>query len=77
MKREGWIRDVNGVWILRFRYDWESWDRNPNVLIDRGSLQSNGIPLLKDRRNMRRALAIELWRDLLATGWRRIPPQWD
>ena len=77
MKREGWIRDVDGVCILRFRYDWESWDQNPKVWIDRGSLQSNGIPLLRNRRKMRRALAIELWRNLLATGWRRVPPQWD
>ena len=77
MKREGWISEIDGVLILRFRYDWESWDQNPKVWIDRGSLQSNGIPLLKNRRKMRRVLAIELWRNLLATGWRRIPPQWD
>ena len=77
VKREGWIKEVGGVWILRFRYDWESWDQNPKVLIDRGNLQSNGIPLLKNRRKMRRVLAIELWRNLLASGWRRIPPQWD
>ena len=77
MKREGWISEIDGVWILRFRHDWESWDQNPKVLIDRGSLQSNGIPLLKNRRKIRRVLAIELWRNLLATGWRRIPPQWD
>ena len=77
MKRDGWIREHNGVWILRFRYDWESWDQNPKVWIERGRLQANGIPLLKNRKRVRRVIAINLWRDLLATGWRRIDQQWD
>tara|TARA_B100000700_G_scaffold34539_1_gene33414 strand:- start:281 stop:514 length:234 start_codon:yes stop_codon:yes gene_type:complete len=77
MKRDGWIREHNGVWILRFRYDWESWDQNPKVWIERGRLQANGIPLLKNRKRVRRVYAINLWRDLLATGWRRIDQQWD
>ena len=77
MKRDGWIREVNGIWILRFRYDWESWDQNPRVLIERGRLELNGPPLLINRKRIRRALAIRLWRDLLSTGWRRVAPQWD
>ena len=77
MKRDGWIREHNGVWILRFRYDWESWDQNPKVWIERGRLQANGIPLLKNRKRVRRVYAINLWRDLLAPGWRRIDQQWD
>ena len=77
MKRDGWIREIHGVWILRFRYDWESWDQNPKVLIEKGKLQPNGIPLLKNRIRMRRGLAIKLWRDLLSTGWRRTDPKWD
>jgi len=77
MKRDGWIREVNGIWILRFRYDWESWDLNPKVWIERGRLVSNRPPLLKNRKRMRRVLAIKLWRELLSTGWRRVPPQWD
>ena len=28
MKRDGWIRDIKGLWILRFRYEWESLDQN-------------------------------------------------
>jgi len=75
--REGWIGEVDGEWILRFRHDWGSWDQNPKVLIDKGSLQSNGVPLLKNRRKIRRGLAIKLWKNLLATGWRRIVPKWD
>ncbi len=51
MKCDGWIKEANGIWILRFRYDWESWDQ---VLIDRGRLMSNGIPSLKSRKSMRR-----------------------
>ena len=54
MKRDGWIREVNGIWILRFRYDWESWDQNPKVWIERGRLESNRPPLLKNRKRMRR-----------------------
>ena len=77
MKRDGWIREVNGLWILRFRYDWQSWDQNAKVWIERGRLQPNEPPLLKNRKRMRRGLAIKLWRNLLLTGWRRVDPQWD
>ena len=77
MKKDGWLKESGGVWILRFRYDWESWDQNPKILIDKGRLESNGIPLLKARKRMRRNLAIQLWQKLLATGWRRIRPQWE
>tara|TARA_Y100001968_G_C19059992_1_gene573303 strand:- start:204 stop:467 length:264 start_codon:yes stop_codon:yes gene_type:complete len=77
MKRDGWISEVEGGWVLRFRYDWESWDQNPKVWIEKGILQSNGIPLLKNRKKVRRVLAIKLWRQLLATGWRTVDPQWD
>ena len=77
MKRDGWVKEENGVWILRFRYDWESWDQNPNVWVEKGMLQSSGIPLLKNRKKIRRVLAIKLWRDLLSTRWRRVEPQWD
>ena len=55
MKRDGWVKEANGVWILRFRYDWDSWEQNPKVLIDKGRLMSNGIPLLKSRKRMRRS----------------------
>ena len=74
MDREGWIREINGLWILRFRDDWESWDLNPKVWIERGRLESNG-PHLKKKR-VRRRLAIKLWRELLSTGSRRVDPQW-
>ena len=77
MKRDGWIEEQNGKWILRFSYDWESWNQNPKVLIDRGRLMSNGIPLLKSRKRMRRNFAIALWKDLLASGWKRTNPQWE
>ena len=76
MKSDGWIKEKNGGWILRFRYDWASWDQNPKIFIDKGKLQDNGIPLLKNRQKMKRDLAVKLWRGLLATGWRRVGPQW-
>ena len=77
MKRDGWLKEPNGAWILRFRYDWESWDANPKVLIDKGRLEKNGIPLLKTRKRMRRNLAIQLWKTLLAAGWERVNQQWE
>ena len=77
MKRDGWIRETGGDWILRFRYDWESWDQNPKIWVEKGKLQPNGLPLLKSRKNIRRVLAIKLWKQLLSTGWRCVPPQWE
>tara|TARA_B100000579_G_C22514049_1_gene702920 strand:- start:51 stop:284 length:234 start_codon:yes stop_codon:yes gene_type:complete len=77
MKRDGWLKDPGGVWILRFRYDWESWDQNPKVLIDKGRLENNGIPLLKTRKRIRRNLAVRLWKNLLETEWKRVGPQWE
>ena len=77
MKRDGWIRKIADAWILRFRYDWESWDQNPMVWIEKGRLESNGIPLLTNRRRLRRVMAVKLWRKLLSAGWRRIDSQWD
>ena len=77
MRRDGWVKEIDGVWILRFKYDWESWDQNPMVWIEKGKLQSNRIPLLKNRKRMRRESAVKLWKDMLETGWRRIDPQWD
>ena len=77
MRRDGWIKEANGVWILRFRYDWESWDANPKVLIDKGKLEKNGIPLLKTRKRMRRSHAIQLWKALIAAVWERVYQQWE
>ena len=76
MKRDGWVKEANGVWILRFRYDWDSWEENPKVLIDKGRLMPNGIPLLKTRKRIRRELAIVLWKNLLASGWKHVNPKW-
>ena len=77
MKRDGWLKGPDGVWVLRFRYDWESWDQSPKVIVDKGRIEPNGIPLLKSRKRMRRDLAIRLWVNLLAADWRRTNPQWE
>ena len=77
MKRDGWLKEPSGVWILRFRYEWSSWDQNLKVFVDKGRLENNGMPLLKSRKRMRRNLAIQLWKNLLAAGWRGIKPQWE
>ncbi len=75
MKRDGWLKEPSGVWILRLRYDCSKWDQNPEVIVDKGRLEPNGIHLLKSRKKMCRNLAIQLWKNLLAAGWRRIKAQ--
>ena len=40
---------------------FQSWDQNSEVIIDKGRLEHNGIPLLKSRTRIRRNLAIQLW----------------
>ena len=77
MKSDGWVIDADGEWILRFKYDWDSWEQSPIVLIDKGRLMSNGIPLLKCRKRMGRKQAIVLWKNLLDSGWRRVKPKWE
>tara|TARA_Y100001968_G_C19045032_1_gene566356 strand:- start:307 stop:453 length:147 start_codon:yes stop_codon:yes gene_type:complete len=42
------------------------------VWVEKGKLQPSGIPLLKCRRKRRRALAINLWKNLLSTGCRSL-----
>ena len=76
MKGEGWLKERDGEWILRFRHDWESWGKNPKVLIDKGRLETNGIPLLKSRQRIRRQLAISLWKKLLTNGWVQTDSKW-
>ena len=63
MKRDGWLKEPSRVWILRFRSDWSSWDQNPKVIVYKGRLEHNAIPLLKSRKRMRRNRAIQLWGD--------------
>ena len=77
MKTDGWIKARSSAWVLRFRYDWESWEEDPRVLVDKGRLEPSGVPLLKARKHMRRKSAVILWRNLLVAGWERVKPQWD
>tara|TARA_Y100001968_G_scaffold327904_1_gene373925 strand:- start:546 stop:779 length:234 start_codon:yes stop_codon:yes gene_type:complete len=77
MKRDGWIKKPNGIWLLKFRYGCESLDQNPKVDVDKGKLECNGITLLKSRKKMPRNLAMDLWRNLLGAGWTRVGPPWD
>ena len=60
LKCDGWPREPSGVWILRLRNDWDIWDQNPKVLINKGRLTPNSIPLLKGWRRIRRYPAIVL-----------------
>ena len=77
MKRDGWLKDPCSEWVLRFRYDWECWEMNPMVFVEKGRPEKNGIALLKSRKRMRRELAKELWRNLLFAGWTQVNPYWE
>tara|TARA_B100001250_G_scaffold338428_1_gene305494 strand:+ start:310 stop:522 length:213 start_codon:yes stop_codon:yes gene_type:complete len=57
-KRDGWDKEVNGV--LRFSYDWESWEVNPKVLTDRARLRLNVIHFLGSTKRIKINLAIAL-----------------
>ena len=46
--------------------------------IEKGRIEVNASPLLKNRKRMRRAMAIKFWKELLSTGLRRrVELQWD
>ncbi len=44
------------------------------TLVEKGQLQSNGVPLLKNRKMTRKDTAVKLLRKLMSTGMRRVEP---
>jgi len=74
---EGWLIDRDGYWIWRFHRDEKAWIRDPKVFIDRGRQMTDGPPLLKERRYLRKEDAEQLWKSLQSQGWKRLKtPAW-
>ena len=74
---EGWLIDSEDDWIWRFHRDKEGWINEPKVFIDKGRRTSDGPPLLKDRRHLKKAEADQLWASLQTKGWKRLAaPAW-
>ena len=74
---EGWLIDSDDRWIWRFHRDQKGWIQDPKVFIDRGRQMSEGQPLLKERRHLRKAEADQLWASLQTQGWKQlVSPAW-
>ena len=75
--REGWLIDSEGHWIWNFHRDQKSWINEPKVFIHKGRRTSDGPPLLKERRHLKKAEADHLWASLQTQGWKRLAaPAW-
>ena len=75
---EGWLTDQNHFWSARFHSDSRSWHRDPYTFVDYGRQMPNGEPaLLKSRQRIQREAAVELWRSLVRSGWKKTEPLWD
>ena len=68
--------DANDHWVWRFHRDDYAWLRDPKVFIDRGRQISEGPPLLKELRPLRKDTAEQLWRSLQTHGWKKTRPLW-
>ena len=75
---EGWLIDSEDHWIWRFHHDQKGWINNEQkVFIDKGRRTSDGPPLLKERRHLKKAEADHLWASLQTQGWKRLAaPAW-
>ena len=75
--QEGWLIDSENDWIWRFHRDQKGWTNEPKVFIDKGRRTSDGPPLLKERRYLKTAEAVQLWTSLQTQGWKRLAaPAW-
>jgi len=73
----GWLRNPQDGWTYRFHRDEKSWLRNPFVFVDMGRPMPDGSPaLLMTRKHLRREKAESMWRDLLRSGWQKVPAVW-
>ncbi len=74
---EGWIRDPEGKWSMRFHRDPKSWERYPFVFMDKGKVMNDGSPaLLKSRLHLPKSDALMVWETLKLKGWECVEPQW-
>ncbi|MFM8968602.1 MAG: DUF1651 domain-containing protein [Vulcanococcus sp.] len=66
----------DGRQVLHFRAArWDRWRQTLDMTSGEW-LPGEVAPLLKFRRPIERADAIQLWRSLRRQGWRPCPPQW-
>ncbi|MAR08654.1 MAG: hypothetical protein CL681_01605 [Blastopirellula sp.] len=73
---EGWLKDCNGYWHVRFHRDKTAWASDPRVFIDYGRPLADEPALLKSRRRLRFDDATALWKALKESGWTISPPAW-
>ena len=75
---EGWLMATDAErWTYRFHRDDKSWTRDPKVFVDMGRPMPDGSPaLLKTRQHLRRDDAEVLWKDLLRSGFQKVPAVW-
>ena len=74
LPQEGWISD--GRHVLHFRPSrWDRWSKRLEVTVGE-LLPGEPVPLLKNRRELSREIAIKLWSDKRKGGWIACGPQW-
>lgn len=75
---EGWLMATDAErWTYRFRRDDKSWTRDPKVFVVMGRPMPDGSPaLLKTRQYLRRDDAEVLWKNLLRSGFQKVPAVW-
>ena len=75
---EGWLMATDAErWTYRFHRDTRSWTRDPKVFVDMGRPMPDGSPsLLKTRQRLRRDDAKVLWKNLLRSGFQKVPAVW-
>lgn len=73
----GWLRNPKDGWTYRFQRDVKSWSVDPRVFVDKGRAMPDGSPaLLKTRQYLRRRTAEGMWKDLVRSGWQKVPAVW-
>ena len=74
---EGWLMNPSDRWTYRFHRDEKSWVRDQKVFVDMGRPMPDGSPaLLKTRQYLRRDDAETLWKNLLRSGFQKVPAVW-
>ena len=74
---DGWLMNPENRWTYRFQRDEKACAMDPRVFVDMGRAMTDGSPpLLKTRKHLRREQAEGMWRDLLRSGWQKVPAVW-
>ena len=74
---DGWLKDPQKFWAVRFHRESQSGTSDVRVLVDHGRKLSDNEPaLLKSRRNMRYEDAVSLYKELQHIGWTHCEAVW-